>query len=529
MRILTQILELWKQLGLNQKISLVLATGVVVAAMAGMLVWSSRPDMQPLYGRLDPKDAGDIVSALEAQAIPYQLTAGGTTIHVPRDQVYRVRMELASKGMPSGGSVGFEIFDRGNFGISDFVQRTNYLRAIQGELGRTIGQLDGVRSARVMVVMPENRLLVTDAGRRSTASVLVDSGGNRLGTEAVNSIRSLVANAVEGLKIDDVVVVDNRGNVLSEELRSDSPGAGMTAGQIRARKGLEDYFARKVETMLSSVLGSGNAVVRVSVDVDNNASTTIEERYDPESQVLRNSTVTEDSNVSNETRNASVVGTTANTPTAEGTAPGAAGAGGGPSTNSQQKRTSKTEAYEIAKSTINTVKNPGEIRRISAAVFVAMRATGAGEARQTQPRNADEMENLRRMVVTALGVNQGSAATADQAVTVQEVDFAPDPFADQSVAMQADAKMRNWFDIGRNALAVIVAIGALLYFMRLLKVSKAEAISLEVYNPSSGGGGPRKIDLENGGVTPELLNELIKQKPDNVGITLKQWMSAEQK
>ncbi|MBE2215501.1 MAG: flagellar M-ring protein FliF [Opitutaceae bacterium] len=529
MRILAQLLELWKQLGINQKISLVLATLVVVAAMAGMLVWSSRPDMQLLYGRLDPKDAGDIVAALDAQGIPYQLTGGGTTIHVPREQVYKVRMDLASRGMPSGGSVGFEIFDRGNFGISDFVQRTNYLRAIQGELGRTISQLDGVRAARVMVVMPENRLLVTDAGRRSTASVLVDTGGNRLATEAVNSIRSLVANAVEGLKIDDVVVVDNRGNVLSEELRSDSPAAGLTAGQIRARKGLEDYFGRKVESMLSSVLGPGNAVVRVSVDVDTTASTVVEERYDPESQVLRSSTVTEDSNVSSETRDTRVVGATANTPTAQGTAPGAEGAGAGPTTSSQQKRTSKTEAYEIARSTINTVKNPGEIRRISAAVFVAMRATGSGDARQTQPRTADEMENLRRMVVTALGVPASGAQPADQAVTIQEVDFAPDPFADQTVEMAKDAKMRNWFDIGRNALAIVVAIGALLYFVRLLKNSKAEAISLEVYNPAGAGAGPRKIDLEGGSVTPELLNELIKQKPDNVGITLKQWMSAEQK
>lgn len=528
MRILSQLLELWKQLGINQKISLVLATGVVVAAMAGILLWSSRPDMQLLYGRLDPKDAGDIVAALDAQSIPYKLSGGGTTIHVPREQVYRVRMELASKGMPSGGSVGFEIFDRGNFGISDFVQRTNYLRAIQGELGRTISQLDGVRAARVMVVMPENRLLVTDAGRRSTASVLVDTGSNRLATEAVNSIRSLVANAVEGLKIDDVVVVDNRGNVLSEELRSDSPAAGLTAGQIRARKGLEDYFGRKVESMLSSVLGPGNAVVRVSVEVDNSASTVVEERYDPESQVLRSSTVTEDSNVSSETRDTRVVGATANTPTPQGAAPDQQG-GGGPTTNSQQKRTSKTEAYEIAKSTINTVKNPGDIRRLSAAVFVAMRATGTGQARQTQPRSAEELENLRRMVVTALGVPTNAGQPAEQAVTIQEVDFAPDPFADQTTELAKDAKMRNWFDIGRNALAILVAIIALLYFVRLLKNSKAEAISLEVYNPSNAPGAPRKIDLEGGSVTPELLNELIKQKPDNVGITLKQWMSAEQK
>ncbi len=299
-RFLRQLLDLWTQLGLNQKISLTLASFAVIGVMAGVLVWSSRPDLQPLNlgGALDPKDAGAIIAALDEKGVKYEISGGGGTILVPRDQVYKLRMELAEKGMFAGGTVGFEIFDKGNFGISDFVQRTNSLRAIQGELARTIGEIDGVRSARVMVVMPENRLLVTDSTRRSTASVLVDTGGNRLAPEAVNSIRSLVAYAVEGLKVDDVVVVDNRGNVLSEELRQDNLGAGLTTGQIRYRTGLEEYFSHKVESMLSTVLGPGNAVVRVSVDIDNTSSTTVEERYDPDTQVVRNSTTTEDSNIS---------------------------------------------------------------------------------------------------------------------------------------------------------------------------------------------------------------------------------------
>ena len=241
-RFLRQLLDLWKQLGLNQRISLSLAALAVVAVMAGVLVWSSRPDLQPLNlgGPLDPKDAGAIIAALDERGVQYQITGGGSTILVPRDRVYKLRMELAEKGMFAGGTVGFEIFDKGNFGVSDFVQRTNSLRAIQGELARTISQIQGVRTARVMVVMPENRLLVTDANRRSTASVLVDTGSNRLPAEAVNSIRNLVAYAVEGLKVDDVVVVDSRGNVLSEELRQDNLGIGLTSGQLRYRTGLDD-------------------------------------------------------------------------------------------------------------------------------------------------------------------------------------------------------------------------------------------------------------------------------------------------
>ena len=520
-RFLRQLFELWKQLGLNQRISLTIAALAVVGIMAGVLAWSSRPDMQLLYGRLDPKDAGDIVASLDSQSIKYTLGDGGTSVYVPREQVYRVRMELASKGLPTGGSVGYEIFDQGNFGISDFVQRTNNLRAIQGELSRTISQLDGVRSARVMVVMPENRLLVTDASRRSTASVLVDTGGKRLPTEAVNSIRSLVAYAVEGLKMDDVVVVDNRGNVLSAELQQDGVGIGLTAGQIRYRTGLEEYFGHKVESMLASVLGPGNAVVRVSVDVDNSSSTTVEEKFDPDTQVVRNTTTSEDSNISAEARQSGVVGASANTP-----GDAAAGTSSSPVTNTQQLRKSKTEAYEIGRSTINTIKNAGEIRRVSAAVFVAMRATGAGDARKPQPRTPEEVTTLRTMVVNALGVAPGRNQSADQVVSIQEVDFAADTLTPAEAAPTNDVPITTWIDLGQKILVIVAALVGFLLFVRVLRRSQAEGASLEIYNGRENNRRPGELEGE---ITPEMLNELIKQKPANVGLTLKRWMSAEQK
>ncbi len=520
-RFLSQLAALWKQLGLNQKISLILSAGVVVAVMAGVLVWSSRPDMQLLYGRLDPKDAGDIASALDAQGVAYEVGAGGSSIRVPRSDVARVRMELASKGLPTGSSVGYEIFDQGNFGISDFVQRTNYLRAIQGELSRTISQLDGVRGARVMVVMPENRLLVTDTSRRSTASVFVDTGGSRLALEAVNSIRSLVANAVEGLRIDDVSVVDNRGNVLSDELRQDGLGGGLTSGPLRFRKSLEDYFSQKVETMLATVLGPANAVVRVSVDVDTSSSTVTEERFDPEMQILRSTTVTEDSNISTETQASAAVGVAANVP-------GEAAAGdGAPVSNSQQTRKSKTENYDIGRSTINTVRNAGEIERITAAVFVALRTTGEGEARAPQPRTGEELDQLRRMVVNALGVVPQRGQTLDQIVSVQEVDFATGSIMEQTAVLGRDVQINQWIEIGQKALVGLFAVGAFFYFLRLIKRAQAEAPSLELYQPGAAGAGrPAELD---GPITPAMLNEMIRQKPGNVGLTLKEWMSTGQK
>jgi len=158
-----QLLAIWRQLGLNQRITIGMAAAVVIGGMVALVFWSHRPQMQLLYGRLSDKDVSEITGLLQEQSVKYEMGSGGTAIYVPSDQVHKLRMDLASKGVPAGDGVGFEIFDRTNFGISDFVQRTNYTRALQGELSRTISQLHGVRSARVMIVLPENRLLFSDA------------------------------------------------------------------------------------------------------------------------------------------------------------------------------------------------------------------------------------------------------------------------------------------------------------------------------------------------------------------------------
>ena len=237
------LLALWQQLGINQRVSLIVATLAVTIGMTVLVLWSRRPDMQLLYARLGEKDSAAIIGYLETQNIAHEVTAGGTAVKVPSDQVYKLRMDLAGKGLPGGDGVGFEIFDKGQFGLSDFVQRTNYLRAVQGELARTITQLAGVRAARVMIVQPENRLLLTEQGVKATASVFVDMGGGRLEIEEVNAIRHLVANAVQGLGPDQVAVVDNRGRVLSEELKQD-PTLGTASSQVRYKQQVEDYLGK---------------------------------------------------------------------------------------------------------------------------------------------------------------------------------------------------------------------------------------------------------------------------------------------
>ena len=215
-----QLGAIWNQLGLNQRVSVILSGVAVIGGLIGIAAWSRRDNYELLYGRLDDAEAARVVAALDEAKIPYK--PGQGSIYVPSDRKHAVRMKLAAKGIPRGDGVGYEIFDKSNFAISDFVQRANFVRALQGELARTIGELEEVESARVSVTMPENRLLV-DPKRHSTAAVFI-KGRSRspLAAQSVNAIRFLVANSVEGLQPNHVSVVDSLGNVLSENSENDS-------------------------------------------------------------------------------------------------------------------------------------------------------------------------------------------------------------------------------------------------------------------------------------------------------------------
>src|SRR5436853_945568 len=172
-----QLRDIWKQLGAAQRVSVISATLVLLAGLGSLGLWSSQTQYSLLYGRLSDGEAAKVVAALDDAKVRYKIGAGGSSISVPTDKVHLMRVQLAGRGIPRGDGVGFEIFDKPNFGISDFVQRANYVRAVQGELGRTIGQLDEVESARVMIVLPENRLLL-DKDKYATASVFVRVRGN---------------------------------------------------------------------------------------------------------------------------------------------------------------------------------------------------------------------------------------------------------------------------------------------------------------------------------------------------------------
>ncbi len=224
----------------------------------------------PLVRDVDPAEMPKIVEVIKRNPSYYELDPAGTTVSVPKEDASKLRMALASKRMPSSGQVGFEIFDEGGFGISDFVQRTNYVRALQGELARTISSLDEVKSVRVMVAQPQNELILSeDPNDRPSAFVFVNTGGNILDKKTVNAIQFLVANSVKGISRERVSVMDNQGNTLSDD-SSSSGFASSASGHMKIREGHEKRLEQKIRNMLDPVVGgANNVVVRVVVRLAN--------------------------------------------------------------------------------------------------------------------------------------------------------------------------------------------------------------------------------------------------------------------
>ncbi len=522
-----QLSGIWKKLGINQRVSIAFSSALVAAGLVSLVVWSSRTEYSLLYGKLDGAEASKVIAALDDAKVPYKVAGG--SISVPTDKVHMMRIQLAGKGIPrAGDGVGFEIFDKPNFGISDFVQRANYLRAVQGELSRTISQVDQIESARVMVVMPENRLLV-DNQKRPTASVFVRVRGNAtLPPQTVAAIRFLVANAVEGLTSNFVSVVDNSGNVLSEN-GSDESITGLTTTQLAARKNLEQYLSKKAEGMLEMALGAGQAIVRVSAEINFDTVTRTEEKFDPDGQVVQTETLndeTVDSTTTNE--GGGVPGVQTNAATGETNLV----AGAAPVTNNRTRKKVTDKKYEINKTTSTLAQGAGGVTRVSAAVFIAAQVSGTGTNRVVTPRSPQEIEKLKRMVQSALGAKEGPDSL--DVVTVEETPFNDSQSLEMAKQLETQQKRDLWVELARSAIYPVLALGGLAVFWRSYKGTPNGDIPIGIPlgeseldgMPGRNGRAPKEPE-ETGPrvVTVEALNQLIRENPDKMTQSIRGWMT----
>jgi flagellar M-ring protein FliF len=529
-KLFAQLRDIWGQLGATQRLNVAAATFVLVAGLCVLAFWSSRADYGLLYGGLSDAEAAKVIAALDDAKVPYKTGTGGGSILVPADKVYQMRMQLAGRGIPSGDGVGFEIFDKANFGISDFVQRANYSRAIEGELARTISQIDEVESARVMIVMPENRLLL-DKDTYPTASVFVHVRGNsQLEQQSINSIRFLVANSVEGLKPNHVSVVDNLGNVLSEN-SDDNSLTGLTSTQLVARRNLEQYLAKKAQDMLDKVLGPGQAIVRVSADINYDTLTRSDVKYDPDGQVIQTQTKDDQNTDSSTTSSTTPVGIAGNTST------NASQGGPAPINSTQNRNTTSTIEYDISKTTSDMVETAGGIKRLTASVSIAAQVQGTGDARKIVPRTPEELEKLRSVVASAVGID----TTRGDSIALEELQFNNDFATEVTHDLDQQQKQDFWWDLARNATYPALAIVVFVILLRLLSRTPVQDIPLGVpvgrlmahngngYGNGNGHGNGGKFgdpyDAPPGVVTVEVLNRLIKENPTNMTQAIRDWMN----
>jgi flagellar M-ring protein FliF len=376
------------------RLAVMLGIGAGAAALiAAILLNVGVQPMGLLYSNLDLREAGTITQALEQAGIKYQVKGDGSTIMVDRDKVAQARLLLAGKGLPTAGSVGYEIFDtQSALGQTDFVQQLNMKRATEGELARTIRSLDGVTEARVHLVMPR-RQLFEDEAEQPSAAVTIGVGSREPSADQVRSVQNLVAGAVPNMKPDRVVVIDQHGKTLSGG--SDAGSASQVAQTEKAA--IEERIRKTVKDMVEGVVGAGHARVQVTADVDLNQVTTQEEKFDPDGQVVRSEQTNEQNSKEQNANSGATASATANIP---GSTPGAGSENG--NTTGQNESTTN---YEISKTTRTEVQSPGTIKRLSVAVAVdGVTAPGAkGKPGAYTPRSPDEIKHLDELVRAAIG------------------------------------------------------------------------------------------------------------------------------
>ncbi|HZZ31419.1 MAG TPA: flagellar basal-body MS-ring/collar protein FliF [Phenylobacterium sp.] len=452
---MNQILAALQRFGFG-RLAAILGIGAGVAAALFAVTMGLGQPKALLYSNLDLKEAGSITAALDQGGIKYEVKGDGSTIMVARDQVASTRLMLSSKGLPTAGSVGYEIFDNSStMGQTDFVQQLNRQRALEGELGRTIMSLDGITSARVHLVLPKRQLFEEEAEQPS-ASVTIGVGGREPGPDQVRAMQNLVSGAVPNLKPDRVTVVDQHAKTLS------GGETGMAAEADGRKTEVEQRIAKQVKTLVEGIVGAGKVRVNVSADVDMAHVTTQKEAFDPDGQVVRSESTTDENSKEAAAGQATQASAAAKVPGGAGVDPGA------DSTNASGKQESTTN-YEITKTTTTQVVEPGAVKKISVAVAVDGAygpADKKGKPGAYAARSAAEMADIQQLVQAAVGYDQ----TRGDVVKVVNVKFptAEDPDGVTAANPLMGFDKNDVMRVAELAVMGIVAILMMLFIVRPL-------------------------------------------------------------
>lgn len=506
--------EIWNNLTASQKLVLagVVAFSVVIVVIVSVV--GTRPSMSTLFSNLQSADAAAISDRLRDLKVPYEISDDGSLIKVPSNQVYDLRNRMTTQGLPAGGTVGFEIFNKSNFGMSEFNQKVSYLQALQGELVRTISQLAQVEGARVHLVMPEDQLYTEKEQDAKASVVLRLKRGMTLGDDQVAGIVRLVASSVEGLKPENVEITDTNANMLSEAT-GDSGGlnARLSATQARLKREYEQTMQKDIQSMLDNVAGPGKSVVRVSARMNFDHTEKTEESVTPGATAGKGVLVSEDT--VSETYSGAAArsrGPVSVTQLRPGTTTGPSG--------SDYTHTETSNKYEITKSKVHTVLAPGQVERLSVAVMLD-RAIGS-----------DKIPAIQDTVKAAVGLDE---ARGDQ-ITVSSVMFDKADDKAQQKEEAAAAKTDLIKTIAKDGAAIILLIAFLFFVRGLFKSIKFQPGTLapqqqlpmqataDVVNKAYEEA-PQQPAEPARPQTESIVQEIAKSKPDEVANVVKAWMS----
>jgi flagellar M-ring protein FliF len=490
-RFIQQFREYWASLSFARRAGVIVASVGVIAALATLLYLSQASVYRPLYTDLSPEEANAITARLTAQNIPNRLAAGGTSVEVPEDKLAQARVAVAAEGLPSRGGKGYELFDETSLLTTPFVQSVNYQRALQAELARSIMQIESVQSARVLIARPEPTPFVRDQ-KAPTASVVVKlKPGATLSRVSAAGIVSLVARSVEGLKPENVTIVDSAGRLLSDPHAGDREN--LPAPQLEYRRELETYLANKAEQMLAQALGAGRAIVRVSADINFQQLKERQETYLPNPVVSAERLTTIKSSGGLASRG--IAGAVSNVPRTGVSLSGPGGAGS--SSNEEQTQTD----YAVSKTIRDLEDRMGAVTRLNIAALVDL-TPGEGGASLSA-------EDAEEIIKQAVGFRTGRDEVKLTNVRLGGVALAPEP----DEALMEIQRFQAYVSLARNlSLALAIAFSLSIVPLMLLRRRPTPPVAPIPAAPE----GPRPSEAERRKAELERFRELARNEPDRV-------------
>ncbi len=502
------LLNIFNKFSVQQKLVIGGAVAITVLMMGALIFLMNQPDYVPLFSNLTETDASKVVDQLNAQKIPYQITGNGSVIKVPKDKVYEERITLAGKGIPSSGVVGYEIFDKSTMGMSEFMQKLNYKRALEGELEKTVMTIDGVEGARIHIVIPEKSVFKDEEKLPTAAVVLKLRDPNMISKNNITAIVNLVSSSVEGLKPSKVTVLDTEGKLLSRQ-GDDDPLAVSSSKQYEIKRTVEKYLAQKAQSILNNVVGYGNSMVEVNADLNFDQVQKTMETYDPNSQVA----------ISEQTLK------TINN-----------GKNMGDSTAQTSQNT--TTNYEISKTIEKVITGSGNINRLSIAAVVndiPKQVKQGGKTEVTyEPRPKEQMDKLEELIKNAVGLDP----TRKDQFTLVDIPFETKDLDTDNLKIESPGivdNMNKW----TNPALMIVAIAAAIFLLKgLMKKLKTEKIMIGTFNSNElalnsypgpeliknksmtqVSSPPKKTFLPIGDLEDEISDEAVRKKAQQDKIT----------